>query len=45
MKPSGVVDFVDETGNIGGDVLESFVVHQIHRLYLQCINRGDKVYH
>ena len=35
MKPPRVVNVVDEARKIGGDVLESLVVHQIHRLDLE----------
>ena len=36
MKSPGVINLVNKVGNIGGHVLEGFVVHQIDGLDLQC---------
>ena len=34
------VDRVDEARKIDDDVLEGFVGHQVHRLYLQCFHEA-----
>jgi len=34
MEPAGVVDLIEKAWKIGGDVFESFVIHQIDGLDL-----------
>jgi hypothetical protein len=40
MEPAGVVDLIEKAWKIGGDVFESFVIHQIDGLDLKGLHEA-----
>ena len=40
VQSSGVIDLLDKAGNVGSDIVESLLGHQVNGLDLQCLHEA-----